>query len=75
MGQLKGQLFEQLDATGMRAITSWYLEQEGERFKDFNSKPPSAVTNVAYSVVLSGCTKEYNPKCILRCIKSIAYVQ
>ena len=34
----------------------------------------AGVTNVVYSVVLSGCTKEYSPKCILRCIKSITYV-
>ena len=34
----------------------------------------ACVTNVVYSVVLSGCTKEYGPKCILRCIKSITYV-
>ena len=32
------------------------------------------VTNVVYSGVLSGCTKEYSPKCILRCIKNITYV-
>ena len=34
----------------------------------------AGVTNVVYSVVLSGCTKEYSPKCILRCIKSMTYV-
>ena len=34
----------------------------------------AGVTNVVYSVVLSGCTREYSPKCILRCIKSITYV-
>ena len=34
----------------------------------------AGVTNVVYSVVLSGCTRLYNPKCVLRCIKSITYV-
>ena len=34
----------------------------------------AGVTNVVYSIVLSGCTKEYIPKCILRCIKSTTYV-
>ena len=34
----------------------------------------AGVTNVVYSVVLSGCTKECSPKCILRCIRSITYV-
>ena len=34
----------------------------------------AGVTNVVYSVVLSGCTKEYSPKCISRFIESITHV-